>query len=103
MADELLQDEELVEKEINPLVEEIKTRLAITGNHHDSLLLAYANDTKEYLLSAGVPLAVLESERSIGIIARGVSDMWNGEGKFSEMFYQRAIQLTAEVVEDVQT
>lgn len=93
-------DEEI--QETDPLIEEIKTRLAITGNHHDSLLLAYANDTKEYLLSAGVSLEVLESEKSIGIIARGVSDMWNGEGKFSEMFYQRAIQLTAEVVEDVQ-
>ena len=94
-------DEEI--QETDPLIEEIKIRLSITGNHHDSLLLAYANDTKEYLLSAGVPLEVLESKKSIGVIARGVSDLWNGEGKFSDMFYQRAIQLKAEGLEDVQT
>lgn len=96
MSDEVIE-------EVNPLVEEIKIRLAITGNHHDALLLGYANDVKEYLLSAGVLPEVLESEKSIGVISRGVADLWNGEGKFSEMFYQRAIQLSAEVVEDVQT
>lgn len=123
MADELIPDEELPEgmpdsgaipedipedvaPQVDPLVEEIKVRLGLTGNHHDSLLLAYANDTKDYLVSAGVHPEVVDSRKSIGVIARGVADLWNfgaGEGKFSQVFYQRAIQLTAEVVEDVPT
>ena len=88
------------------LLQEIKNRLSITGDFHNDLLTGYANDTKEYLLSAGVKKSVVESEKSIGVIARGVADLWNfgsGDGKFSEVFYQRAIQLTFEKVEDVQT
>lgn len=88
------------------LLQEIKNRLSITGDFHNELLNGYATDTKEYLLSAGVKKEVVESAKSIGVIARGVADLWNfgsGDGKFSEVFYQRAIQLTFEDVEDVQT
>lgn len=88
------------------LLQEIKNRLNITGDFHNESLMGYAADTKEYLLSAGVKPAVIESKKSIGVIARGVADLWNlgaGDGKFSEVFYQRAIQLTFEKVEDVQT
>lgn len=104
MADEL---EEIIpppEEEMNPLLEAVKVRLAIVGNEHDGLLLGYIEDTKEFLLSAGVHFSILESEKAYGIIARGVSDQWLGDGKFTEMFKQRAIQLACEVVEDeVQT
>lgn len=88
------------------LLQEIKNRLSITGDFHNDLLSGFATDTKDYLLSAGVKKEVVESEKSIGVIARGVADLWNfgsGDGKFSEVFYQRAIQLTFEKVEDVQT
>lgn len=89
------------------LLQEIKNRLSITDDFHNDLLMSFATDTKEYLRSAGVKDSVIESEKSIGVIARGVADLWNfgsGEGKFSEMFYQRAVQLTFEKdLEDVQT
>lgn len=78
------------------LLNEVKTRLGLTGTYHDSLLTAYIQDVKDYLLDAGVDSSVVESNASVGVIARGVSDLWNygsGEGKFSEVFYQRAIQL----------
>ena len=48
------------------------------------------------MASAGVPAAVLISEKAIGAIARGVSDLWNygsGGGSLSPYFYQRVIQL----------
>lgn len=86
------------------LLQEIKNRLSITGDFHNELLNGFAKDTKDYLLSAGVKKSVVESEKSIGVIARGVADLWNfgsGDGKFSEVFYQRAIQLTFEEEEDV--
>lgn len=88
------------------LLKEIKDRLSITDDFHNDLLSGFATDTKDYLRSAGVKDAVIESEKSIGVIARGVADLWNfgsGDGKFSEVFYQRAIQLTFEEAENVQT
>lgn len=83
------------------LLSEIKSRLAITGNYHDELLTAYADDVKEYLLSAGVKKEVVESKKAVGCIAKGVSDLWERES-FSDLFRQRAIQLTFEVIDDVQ-
>lgn len=78
------------------LVEEIKTRLLITGNYHDSLILAYARDVKEYLHSAGIPAAVVNSGVSVGIISKGVSDLWNRgleDGILSGFFRERVIQM----------
>jgi hypothetical protein len=77
------------------LLQEIKNRLSITDDFHNDLLNGFATDTKDYLLSAGVKNEIVESEKSIGVIAKGVADLWN-DGKFSEFFYQRAIQLTFE-------
>lgn len=78
------------------LLSEIKTRLSVTGNFHDGLFTALAEDVKEYLTSAG---ADAESSAAVGVIARGVADLWNfgsGDGKFSEVFYQRLSQLVIE-------
>ncbi|MBR5835583.1 MAG: hypothetical protein IKY66_05400 [Bacteroidales bacterium] len=79
------------------LIDGIKTRLGITGMYHDELLLAYADDVKAYLLSGGVSQTLIDNgEKSIGVIARGVADLWNygaGDGKFSDVFYQRMTQL----------
>jgi hypothetical protein len=78
------------------LVNEIKKRLGITGTHHDLLLLAYANDTKEFMHSAGIPAEVVDSEASVGLISRGVADLWNlgsGQGVFSGFFKQRIAQM----------
>ena len=78
------------------LVNEIKKRLGITGTHHDILLLAYANDTKEFMHSAGIPAEVADSEASVGLISRGVADLWNlgsGLGVFSGFFKQRIAQM----------
>lgn len=78
------------------LLEEVKTRLAITGTFHDALLSAYIDDVKAYLTNAGVDA---ESASAVGVIARGVTDLWNfgsGEGKFSTIFYERVSQLAIE-------
>jgi len=82
--------------EDNELLNGVKTRLGITGSYHDNLFMAYIEDVKAYLLSAGVKPRVINGSSSIGCIARGVADLWNygaGEGEFSEVFNQRLIQL----------
>lgn len=82
------------------LLSEIKTRLSVTGNFHDNLLSALAEDVKDYLTSAGVDA---ESSKAVGVIARGVADLWNfgsGDGKFSAIFYQRVSQLAIDKSEE---
>lgn len=87
------------------LVEAIKTRLSITGDFHNDLLIAYAEDVKAFMLSAGVSQLVIDSDKSIGVISKGVVDLWNfgaGDGKFSEMFFQRLTQL-ALIYDDIES
>ena len=72
---------------------DVKSALGITGDYQNDTIQIYFDEVVDYLVSAGVK----ESNITKGIVARGVSDLWNygtGEGKFSEYFYQRAKQLT---------
>lgn len=71
---------------------DVKSALGITGDYQNDTIQIYFDEVIDYLISAGVPTDNI----SKGIVARGVSDLWNygtSEGKFSEYFYQRAKQL----------
>lgn len=75
-----------------PTLANVKTALGITGNYQDGTLQIYFDEVVAFLIDAGVA----ESLITDGIVARGVADLWNygaGEGKLSEYFMQRAIQL----------
>lgn len=89
------------------ILEKVKRSLGITGEYQDETLTEYINEVKEYLLDAGVPQTVIDSDISAGVISRGVSDLWNyGTGKLSDYFYQRASQLcykTVDATEEVDT
>ena len=74
----------------------VKSALGITGEYQDETLKVYIDEVKAYMMSAGVPEVVINSSESIGVIARGVTDLWNyngGAGKLSDYFYQRVSQL----------
>lgn len=74
----------------------VKKALGITGEYQDETLNVYIDEVKAYMVSAGVPESVVNSDVSAGVIARGVTDLWNyngGAGKLSEYFYQRVSQL----------
>ena len=74
----------------------VKSALGITGEYLDGALRMYINEATQYLLDAGVSPSVVSSSASLGVITRGVADLWNygsSEGKLSEYFYQRATQL----------
>lgn len=77
---------------MNVTLDDVKTAIGVTGDYQNDTLQIYFDEVVEYLIDAGVK----ESNITKGIIARGVSDLWNygvGEGKLSEYFYQRAKQL----------
>ena len=92
------------------MLEQVKKLLGITGSFQDSTIEGYIKEVTQYLLDAGVPQSVVESDNAIGTIARGVEDLWTanaGEAKFSNYFNQRVIQLRShelldedEVIED---
>lgn len=71
---------------------DVKNALGITGDYQDATLQVYIDEVVSFLVDAGVT----ESNITTGIVARGVSDLWNygsAEGKLSQYFYQRASQL----------
>ena len=72
---------------------DVKNALGITGNYQDNTLQQYFDETIGFLLDAGVK----EKNITVGIVARGVSDLWNyggNDGKLSPYFMQRATQLS---------
>lgn len=87
----------MTEKE---LLAKIKIGLGITGDYQDEALLFYIDEVKNFMRLAGVPSTVVDSSEAVGVISRGVADLWNygsGSVKLSEYFTQRVIQLAAKV------
>lgn len=78
------------------LLVRVKSAIGITGDYQDDTLQVYIDEVKAFLASAGVHATVLESDKVVGIVSRGVMDLWNygaGQGTLSPYFVQRAIQL----------
>lgn len=74
------------------MLNDVKALLGITGNYQDTTLQGYIDEVKAFLIEGGVS----EANITAGVVARGVSDLWNygsGEGKLSPYFIQRASQL----------
>ena len=77
-------------------LDKVKSALGVTGTYQDATLTIYIDEVKAYMKDAGVSTEVINSELSAGVIARGVTDLWNyngGAGKLSDYFYQRVSQL----------
>lgn len=72
----------------------VKNALGVTGNFMDDTLNVYIDEVTSYMSNAGVTDSIIIA--SVGVIARGVNDLWNnnaGEGKLSPYFYDRVTQL----------
>ena len=73
-------------------LENVKKALNITGTYQDNALQQYYDEVVDFLTEAGVKPAHI----TVGIVARGVSDLWNygaSDGELSPYFIQRASQL----------
>lgn len=78
---------------IMPTLNDVKIALGITGTYLDDTLQIYFDEVITFLVDAGVN----SNNITNGIVARGVSDLWNygsGEGKLSQYFIQRVSQLS---------
>lgn len=79
------------------MLEKVKEGLGITGNFQDEAIKGYIDEVKQYLIDGGVSKDVVEAETTIGLITRGVADLWNygsGGTSLSPYFKERAIQLS---------
>lgn len=84
------------------LLKKVKLGLGITGTYQDETIQFYIDEVKSFMCSAGVAQSVVDSSDAVGVIMRGVADLWNygsGSVKLSEYFIQRVIQLAAETAE----
>lgn len=72
---------------------DVKNALGITGDYQDDTLQVYFDEVVEFLVDAGVA----DSNITSGLVARGVSDLWNygsTGGRLSQYFLRRASQLS---------
>ena len=72
----------------------VKQALGVTGTFTDNTISQYIEDVVDYMRGAGVSAALTAA--SPGVIARGVSDLWDNDGgnvKFSPAFHERVAQL----------
>lgn len=77
---------------MDEMLEKVKISLGITGTYQNDTVNEYILEVKAFLIDAGVK----KSNITVGLVARGVSDLWNygaGKGRLSEYFMQRASQL----------
>lgn len=78
---------------MNVTLDAVKNALGITGDYQDATLQIYFDEVVDFLIDAGVS----EANITVGIVARGVADLWNygsAEGKLSDYFMKRATQLS---------
>lgn len=78
---------------LNVTLNDVKRALGITGDFQNETIKVYFDEVVDFLKNAGVA----EEDITSGVVSRGVADLWNygsGEGKLSEYFTMRAIQLS---------
>ena len=74
------------------LLEDVKKSLGIVGDYQNDTIQNYIDEVVDFIKKAGVA----ESKITAGLVARGISDIWNygaGQGKLSEYFIWRVSQL----------
>lgn len=75
------------------MLSKVKAALGVEGTYQDNTISEYISEVVAFLVDAGVSADNITA----GVVARGVSDLWNygaGNGKLSDYFMQRAAQLS---------
>ena len=87
------------------MLEKVKINLGITGHFQDDTIKGYIAEVKQFLIDGGVDSKIVDDEEcSVGIISRGVADLWNygsGGASLSPYFIQRVIQLSCKESKEI--
>ena len=76
------------------LLANVKQALGETSDFADGMISIYIEEVLDYMKNAGVSDSIANA--SAGVVARGVSDLWDNDGggvKFSPYFHERVTQL----------
>lgn len=80
------------------ILQRVKTALGISGEYQDDTIKIFIQDVRNYMLDAGVPESIVDSDAAIGTFVRGVADLWNygsGSAELSPYFKERVIQMAS--------
>ena len=86
----------MIDERNEELLIKVKNGLGITGEYQDDSLSIYIDEVKDFMLEAGISQTTINSNKSIGVITRGVSDLWDygsGSTGLSPYFKERVVQL----------
>lgn len=78
------------------ILQKVKDATGISGDYQNATLNVYIEEVQQFLLDAGLKESTVNSVSAVGVICRGVMDLWNygaGEARFSRYFMQRITQL----------
>lgn len=80
-------------------LETVKAMMGITGTYQDTAVKGYVQEVIHYMIGAGVSEELAHSEIAVGVVTRGVSDLWDygsGNTSLSPYFKERVTQLCYE-------
>ncbi len=75
------------------MLEKVKKSLGITGNYQDDIIQGWIDEIKQLMIDGGIAPSIVNDEKSAGVIARGIDDVYFQKSNLSTYFWQRATQL----------
>lgn len=76
------------------LLTRVKNGMLISGTSFDDALTMHIDEVKSYLANAGISNETIESQKAVGIITRGVADLFTNETPtLSNYFHERVAQM----------
>lgn len=75
------------------MLENVKSNLGITGNFQDEIIKGWIDEIKQLMIDGGISPSIVNDEKSAGVIAKGIDDVYFQKNDLSKYFWQRATQL----------
>ncbi len=75
------------------MLEKVKKSLGITGKFQDETIQGWINEIQQLMIDGGISPSIVNDEKSAGVIAKGIDDLYFQKTNLSQYFWQRATQL----------
>lgn len=75
------------------MLERVKKSLGITGNYQDEIIQIWIDEIKQLMIDGGIAPSIVNDEKSAGVIAKGIDDVYFQKTNLSTYFWQRVTQL----------
>lgn len=75
------------------MLEQVKKLLGITGKFQDETISGWIDEIKQLMIDGGISPSIVNDDKSAGVIAKGIDDVYFQKTDLSNYFWQRATQL----------